>query len=115
MKENLQNQLMDDICLSPEINELSPFYTYLDSIGGSNAHECITIAEFLIKSNLSFGNELESFESLVGGMNQSSLLHGIFNLDISACSAGCAGTCSGNCSSSCADSCYNRCKSTYNS
>jgi hypothetical protein len=116
MNNQLQNQTMDETCLSIELNELHAIINILDEADGRlKTNEFIPLDEMLSPSGLSFGKELESLEALIGGMELSVLQEDIFNLDISGCSARCSGTCSGTCFSSCADSCYNRCSGSYNS
>jgi hypothetical protein len=116
MNYNSQRQVMDEICMSIELNDLHPIINTLDEIGGSlKTNECISLEEMLSPRGLSFGKELESLESLIGGMELSVFKEGISNLNFSACSVGCAGNCSGSCSATCADSCFSRCKSSYSS
>jgi hypothetical protein len=116
MNDYLQNQVMDDPCLSIEINELHPIRNIFDEAGGRlRINECISLKKMLSQSGLSFGKELESIESLMGEMELSILQDDISKLNFAACSAGCAGTCSGSCFSTCADSCFSRCKSSYSS
>jgi hypothetical protein len=116
MNNNLQNQVMDETCLSIDLNELHPIINILDEAGGRlKNNECISLEEMFSPSGLTFGKELESLESLIGGMELSVFQDDFSNFNFSSCSAGCAGTCSGNCFSTCADSCYNRCKSSYSS
>jgi hypothetical protein len=116
MNNNLQNQIMDETCLSIELNGLHPILNILDEAGGRlKTNEFIPLDEMLSPSGLSFRKELESLEALIGGMELSILQTEIFNLTFSACSVGCAGNCSGSCSATCADSCFSRCKSSYNS
>lgn len=113
---NLQNQVLDEPCLSIELNELHPIINILDEAGGRlKNNECISLEEMFSPSGLTFWKELESLESLIGGMELSMFQDDISNFNFAACAAGCAGTCAGCCSATCADSCFSRCKSSYNS
>ena len=116
MNNNLQNQVMDETCLSIDFNELHPIINILDEAGERlKTNECIFLKKMFSPNGLSFGKELESLEALIGGMDLSVFQDEFSHLDFSACAAGCAGTCAGCCSATCADSCFNRCKSSYNS
>lgn len=116
MNNKLLHQSIENGCLSIDAIELHPLIGVLNQTeGGSHLEDYLTLNELLLSTGLSFGEELESLESLIGGMELSVFQDDFSNLNFSSCSAGCAGTCSGNCFSTCADSCYNRCKSSYNS
>lgn len=116
MNNHLQQPTMANDSLSIDTHELHPLIGILDETGRKlRSEDYLTLEELLTSTGLSFGEELTSLESLIGGMELSVLQDEVSNLNFSACSAGCAGTCSGNCFSTCADSCYNRCKSSYNS